>query len=72
MNSCELDVDENQDAKTEFHELANDLMRSGYAERVIDACHHLLGEESDPSSEVVAELAELSNQARRSLITAMG
>ena len=63
---------ENQKAKAEFHELASDRMSNGQAERVIDACHQLLGEESDPSSEAVAELTELSIQARQSLITAMG
>ena len=65
-------LDENQEARAEFHELASDRMSNGQAERVIDACHQLLGEESDPSSEAVAELSELSIQARQSLITAMG
>jgi len=65
-------LDENQEAKAEFHELASDRMSDGQAERVIDACHQLLGEESDPASEVMAELTELSNQARQSLIAAMG
>ena len=65
-------LDDNQEARAEFHELASDRMSNGQAERVIDACHQLLGEESDPSSETVAELSELSIQARQSLITAMG
>ena len=59
-------------AKAEFHELAGDRISNGQVERVIEACHQLLGEESDPSSKAVAQLAELSNQARQSLITAMG
>ena len=65
-------LDENQAVRAEFHELASNRMSNGQAERVIDACHQLLGEESDPSSEAVAELSELSIQARQSLITAMG
>ncbi len=65
-------VDENQEAQAEFRELARNRMSNGQAERVIDACHQLLGEESDSSSEVVAELTKLSNQARQSLIAAMG
>ncbi len=65
-------LDENSEARAEFHELASDRMSNGQAERVIDACHQLLGEESDPSSEAVVELTELSIQARQSLITAMG
>ena len=64
--------DEDQEAKADFYELASDRMSNGQAERVINACHQLLGEESDPSSKVVAELTELSNQARQSLIAAMG
>lgn len=62
----------NQEAKAEFFEIASDLMGDGQAERVINACHQLMGEESDVASETVAELAELSNQARRSVIAAMG
>ena len=65
-------LDENQEAKADFHEFASDRMSNGQAERVIDACHQLLGEEPDSSSEVVAELTVLSNQARQSLIAAMG
>lgn len=65
-------LDDNQEAKAEFHELACDLMGNGLAERVIDACHQLMGEDSDPSSEPVTGLMELSNQARKSLIAAMG
>ena len=64
-------TDGNQEARTEFFELATHLMRYGQASRVIDACHLLTGEVSDPSSEVVAELIVLIQQARESLITAM-
>ena len=65
-------LDKNQETKADFHDLASDRMSNGQAERVIDACHQMLGEESDPSSEVVAELTELSNQARQALIATMG
>ncbi|MEI8374068.1 MAG: hypothetical protein WCJ35_14680 [Planctomycetota bacterium] len=49
-----------------------DLLRTGQASRVINACHLLVGEISEPSSEVVAELSEVIKTARRSLITGMG
>jgi hypothetical protein len=65
-------LNKNQEANAEFHELASDLMNNGQAKRVIDACHQLLGEVSDPASEVVAELTELSNQASQSPIATMG
>ena len=52
-------VDGNQEARTEFFELATHLMKNGQASRVIDACHLLTGEVSDPSSEMVAELIVL-------------
>jgi hypothetical protein len=64
-------TDDNQDARAEFFELATHLMRNGQASRVIDACHLLAGEVSDPSSEVVGQLIVLIQQARESLITAM-
>jgi hypothetical protein len=60
------------EARAELFELATELMRSGQTRRVIDACHLLIGEVSDPSSEVVAELMDLSRKANESLITAMG
>ena len=47
-------------------------MSEGQAERVINACHQLLGEESDPSSKVVAELTDFIHHARQSLIATMG
>ena len=64
--------DEDQDAKADFYELARGLMSEGQAERVINACHQLLGEGSDPSSKVVAELTDFIHHARQSLIAAMG
>ena len=64
--------DGQESARFEFLELVSDLMRNGQAERVLDCCHRLLGEDSDPSSEVAAQLTELIHQARQSLITTMG
>jgi hypothetical protein len=61
-----------QEIRTEFLELASHLMKSGQAGRVIDACHLLAGEISDPESETVNELISLIHQARESLVTAMG
>lgn len=60
------------EARAEFFGLATDLMGSGQAQRVINACHLLMGEISDASSEVVSELMELSRKAHESVITAMG
>lgn len=68
----EWTADGNPEARAEFFELATDLIRSGQAGRVIDACHLLAGEVSNPSSEAVAELLDLSGKARRSLVAAMG
>ncbi len=39
----------NPEARAEFFELATYLLRNGQARRVIDACHLLTGEVSDPS-----------------------
>ena len=64
--------DGNLEARIEFLELATDLMKSGQANRVIDACDLMVGEISDPSSAVAAELTELNGTARRSLLAAMG
>ncbi len=64
-------LDESQEAKAEFYELVSDRLRDGQAESVINACHQLMGEDSDPSSEVVTELAKVSNQARQSLVASM-
>lgn len=65
-------TDGNQEARTEFFELATHLMKNGQASRVINACHLLTGEVSDPSSEMVAEIIALVQQARESLIAEMG
>ena len=65
-------VDGNREARADLLELVNNLLRTGQAGRVINACHLLVGEISEPSSEVVAELSELIKTARRSLITEMG
>lgn len=65
-------LENNQDAKADFHELASDLVRNGQAERVVHGCHLLIGEECDPSSEAVAELTEVIHKVRQSLVTAMG
>ena len=65
-------ADGDQEARAEFFQLTTDLMRSGEAGRVIDACQLLVGEISDQSSEVSEELVGLSLKARQSLITAMG
>jgi hypothetical protein len=62
---------ENEHAAVEFRELVDHLLKTGAAERVLDCCHQLVGEESDPNSEVVAELMALIMQARKSLITSM-
>jgi hypothetical protein len=65
-------VECDQAASAEFFELATYLMRNGQASQVMDDCHLLTGEAPDPSSEMVAELIVLIQQARESLITAMG
>lgn len=63
--------DGNQEARTELFERAEYLIKTGQASRVIDACHLLAGESSDPSSAMVAELIVLIRRARESLITSM-
>lgn len=64
--------DESQETAVEFQELVDYLLKKGAADRVLHCCHHLIGEESDPDSEVVAELTGLCQQARTSLVTSMG
>ncbi len=64
-------MDGDQEARSELFELATHLIKNGQARRVIDACHLLTGEVSDPSAEMVAELIILIRQAQESLITAM-
>ena len=68
----EWSTDGDPAARTEFLELAAHLMKTGQATRVIDDSHLLIGEISDPSSEVVIELMALIRKARESVITAMG
>ena len=60
------------EARTGFLELVTHLLKTGQARRVVDACHQVLGEVSDPSSPVVAELTVLIQKARESLLTEMG
>ena len=57
---------DNELAKDEFLELVGDLLRLGQTERVLNGCHELLGEQTEPSSEVVTELTELIQQVRQS------
>ncbi|MCB9873621.1 MAG: hypothetical protein H6821_05525 [Planctomycetaceae bacterium] len=64
--------DESQQTAVEFQELVDYLLKKGAADRVLHCCHQLIGEESDPDSEVVAELTGLCQQARTSLVTSMG
>lgn len=65
-------TDEDQDAKADFYELTDDLLRSGQFQRVIDTCHRLIGEISDDSSEAVTDLIHLSNQTKQRLLSSMG
>ena len=58
-------------AEDEFRELVSDLTTSGQAQRVLDSCHRLLGEESDSTPEIVAELTVMIQQARQTLVAAM-
>lgn len=65
-------ADGNSEAHTGFLERVTHLLKTGQATRVIDDCHLLLGEVSDPSSPVVPELTLLIQKARDSLLTEMG
>jgi hypothetical protein len=60
------------DVRSEFHELASDLIQNGQAAGVVDACHQLIGEVSDPASAVLDDLLKLRESAGRSLVAAMG
>ena len=62
---------EDEQAATQFQELVDHLLRTGPMKRVFDCYHQLIGEESDPNSEVVAELTALSLRAQKSLVTTM-
>lgn len=61
----------NQGARDALFERAAYLIKTGQASRVIDACHLLTGEVSDPSSTMVAELMVLIQHACESLVVAM-
>ncbi len=65
-------ADGNSEARTGFLERVARLLKTGQATRVIDDCHLVLGEVSDPSSPVVPELTLLIQKARDSLLTEMG
>lgn len=65
-------ADGDPDARTGFLELAAHMLTAGQAGRVLDDCHLLLGEVSDPSSPVAPELTAVIQRARESLLTAMG
>lgn len=58
---------EDLDAKSDFFELAGELLDRGEAKQVIDAVHQLIGEQSDASSPAFEELSRLSQHARQSL-----
>ena len=59
-------------ARNEFREMVDDLISNGRSNRVLDLCHRLLSEQSDSSSEVVADFTEMIGQAQRSLVVEMG
>jgi hypothetical protein len=65
-------LEEDEEAAVEFQGLVDHLLNNGAAERVLNCCHQLMGEQSDLNSEVVAELTALSLKARKSLVTSMG
>lgn len=60
---------DDRDAKSDFFELAGELIDSGEPKRVIDAVHQLIGEQEDASSPAFEELSRLSQHARQSLAT---
>jgi len=64
--------DESQETAVEFQELVDSLLKTGAADRVLHCCHQLIGEESNPASEVIVRLTGLCRQARKSLVTSMG
>jgi hypothetical protein len=59
-------------ARTGFRELVTHLLATGQAGQVLDDCHRVLGEVSDPSSPVAPELTAVIRKARESLRTSMG
>lgn len=64
--------DGSAEARTGFLELVTHLLKTRQARRVIDDCHLVLGEMTDPSSPIVPELTVLIQKARESLLTEMG
>lgn len=64
--------DGTSEARTGFLELVAHLLKTRQASRVIDDCHLVLGEVTDPSSPVVPELMMLIQKARESLLKEMG
>jgi len=65
-------ADGTPEARTGFLELVTHLLKTGQATRVIDDCHLVLGEVSDPSSPIVPELTVLIQKARESLLAEIG
>jgi hypothetical protein len=65
-------ADGNSEARAGFLERVTHLLKTGQATRVIDDCHLVLGELSDPSSPVVPELNLVILKARDSLLAEMG
>jgi len=59
------------DARAEFYELAQDLVKAGQSSRVISACHLLIGEMTEPISEITAELTAIILSAGNSLVAEM-
>ncbi len=48
--------------RVEFREMVNDLISNGRSDRMFNSCHRLLGEQSNSSSETVADLTEMIGQ----------
>lgn len=59
------------EAGDRFQELVGRLMAGGEANRVLDACHLLIGEVNDQSSPCVAELTALVERGRGALVAAI-
>lgn len=65
-------ADGTPEARAAFLERAGHMMSTGQVSRVIDDCHLVMGEISDPSSPATAELTALTLKARALLVTQMG
>lgn len=63
--------EESEQAADEFRGHVDYLIKQGAANRVVECCHQLIGEESDPDSVVVAELFVISQQAQASSVPSM-